>query len=285
MSLHSLNREDGAVTPRDPHQFVNELPDDAVQRLVDRLESRGKDPVFTRPLNNYLRALDLSKGARTLEVGSGTGVVTRALAGLPGYAGPIVGVDHSPVFVDFATRKAESLAFGDRVSYCVGDAHALGFESRSFDVVIAHTVLSHVTDPVTVLGEMRRVLSPGGVIVIFDGDYGSLTYASDDLALGRSMDEALAVTTFNSPLLMRSLPRLLGETGLELSYTVPETVAEIGNGSYFRSFAETYAPMVSASGAMSRHQVERWLGMQREALSNSTFFASCNYYSAFARAA
>ena len=167
----------------------------------------------------------------------------------------------------------------------MGDAHALDFDANSFDVVIAHTVLSHVTDPTTVLSEARRVLRPGGTVVIFDGDYGSLTYGSDDFALGRAMDEALAVTTFHNPFLMRALPKVLKDTGLALRHSVPETIAEIGRASYFRSFADTYAPMVSDAGLLPEPQVERWLGMQHDAHARSEFFASCNYYSAFAVAA
>lgn len=79
----------------------------------------------------------------------------------------------------------------------------------AFDTVIAHTLISHVTEPETVLREMARVVRPGGSVAIFDGDYASLTYGYPDHDTGRTMDSALANATFNNPLVMRDLSRLL----------------------------------------------------------------------------
>jgi SAM-dependent methyltransferase len=58
----------------------------------------------------------------------------------------------------------------------VGDVHALPYEDGSFDVVHAHQVLQHVTDPVQALREMRRVCAAGGVVAARDSDYGAFTW-------------------------------------------------------------------------------------------------------------
>jgi hypothetical protein len=60
-------------------------------------------------------------------------------------------------------------------------------------------------------------------------------------------------------------------------------VAEIGNGSYFKSFAETYAPYVSAAGLVAQDVVSAWLEAQKRYMAEGTFFASCNYYTFFAK--
>lgn len=49
------------MTARDPHRFVNEIDDAAVDRLVAGLESRAKDKVFTKLFDRYARQLDLSR--------------------------------------------------------------------------------------------------------------------------------------------------------------------------------------------------------------------------------
>jgi hypothetical protein len=92
------------------------------------------------------------------------------------------------------------------------------------------------------------------------------------------MDVALANASFNNPMIMRDMPRLLPDLDLKIVAAWGEAVAEIGSGSYFRSFMETYAPYVSRAGLLAPEEVESWLATQREAISNGTFFASCNYY-------
>lgn len=266
------------MAARDPHRFVNELDDIAVKRLIDRLESRAKDSVFTGLIDKYAERLALLKPAQVLEVGCGTGAMIRSFARREDFKGSATGIDQSLQFIEVATWYAQQENLEDRLSFQLGDAHDLGFPSASFDVVIANTLISHVTEPGRVLEEMARVVRPQGTIAIFDGDYASLTYAFADHEFGHQMDQALAAASFNNPMIMRELPGMVAKYGLELSSAWGDAVVEIGNGSYFRSFAETYAPYVTNAGLMSAEEVEMWLSTQREALLNGTFFASCNYY-------
>ncbi|MDA8129362.1 MAG: methyltransferase domain-containing protein [Betaproteobacteria bacterium] len=271
------------MAPRDPHRFINELDDAALERLIVRLESRARDDAFARLLDKYLARLAMPPGARVLEVGCGTGAVLRALARRDGFDGEAVGVDHCQIFVDTANRFAQAEGVADKVAFKLGDAHRLDFPMAAFDVVIAHTVISHLAAPLAALGEMARVVRPGGSVVIFDGDYASLTYAFADHDFGNRMDAALANATFNNPRVMRDLPRLLPEFGLKLDTGWGDAVVEIGRGSYFKSFAETYVPYVKQAGGLPEHSVEIWLDAQRQAMANGTFFAACNYYTYLAR--
>ena len=60
-------------------------------------------------------------------------------------------------------------------------------------------------------------------------------------------------------------------------------VADIGTGSYYLNFAETYAPLVASLGLLPQEQVDAWLAEQRCAVAEGRFFASCNYYAYVAR--
>lgn len=271
------------MAARDPHRFINELDLEALDRLVARLESRAKDTVFTRLFEKYADRLGLSAGTRVLEVGCGTGATLRMLARRSDFAGSACGVDQSAHFVEAANRFARAENVGDRVTFQVGDAHSLDFPSASFDVVIAHTLISHVAEPDKVLAEMARVVRPGGIVAIFDGDYSSLTYAYPDHEFGQRMDRALATATFNNPLIMRDLPRLLPAHGLSLLDAWGDAVAEIGSGSYFKSFAETYVPYVKRAEMLPAEAIDKWLDDQCSAMSARTFFAACTYYAYLAR--
>lgn len=263
---------------RDPHRFVNELDDATIERLIARLESRAKDAVFSRLFDKYVTKLKLPASAHVLEVGCGTGAVLRALACRPDFLGKAVGVDQSQAFIDAARRFAQEEHLSNRLEFHIGDVHKLPFDDGTFDAVIAHTLVSHVTQPAVVLKEVARVVRRGRSVAIFDGDYASLTYAYPDHEFGRKMDAALATATFNNPFILRDLPQLLPEIGLLLTETLPDVVAEIGSGSYFKSFAETYAPFVTSGGLLPPADVDAWLATQLRAIEAGTFFASCNYY-------
>lgn len=254
-----------------------------VDRLIARLESRAKDTVFTKLLDKYAAQLALPPSAQILEVGCGTGATARALARRRDFSGKVFGVDQSPLFIDAADKFARDESIIDRVDFRVGDAHKLAFPATTFDAVIAHTLISHVTDPATVLREMVRVVRPGGMVVIFDGDYASLTYAYPDHEFGHQVDVALSTVTFNNPRIMRELPQMLPELGLTMSAAWGDAVAEIGYGSFFKSFAEIYAPFVVKAGIFSAETMDTWLAAQYQAMKDGTFFASCNYYTYLAR--
>jgi SAM-dependent methyltransferase len=266
------------MAARDPHRYINELDKTAVENLIARLESRAQDSVFTRLFERYADQLDLPPSVQVLEVGCGTGAMARVLAQRGDFSGKVIGVDQSQAFIEAATRFAQDEGVNDRVEFQVGDAHQLDFPPATFDVVIAHTLISHVAEPKMVLREMARVVRPGCMVVIFDGDYASLTYAFPDHDFGHQMDVALANATFNNPRIMRDLPRLFPEFGLEMTASWGEAVVEIGNASYFKSFAETYAPYVTKAGLLPPESVEAWLTAQRQSMESGTFFAACNYY-------
>ncbi|MGQ2940871.1 MAG: class I SAM-dependent methyltransferase [Blastomonas fulva] len=76
------------------------------------------------------------------------------------------GVDPSPQLLDTARAKAQARGFD--VDFRPGIAEALPFTDASFDTVLTTFTLCSVQDPRAVLGEMRRVLKPGGTILFLE---------------------------------------------------------------------------------------------------------------------
>jgi ubiquinone/menaquinone biosynthesis C-methylase UbiE len=114
----------------------------------------------------------LRSGLDLLDVGCGPGTITVELAALVA-PGRVVGIDVSPDPLAEARGLAERS--GVAATFEVGDVYALAEADGSFDVVHAHQVLQHLTDPVAALREMARVCRPGGVIAVRDVDYGLVT--------------------------------------------------------------------------------------------------------------
>jgi ubiquinone/menaquinone biosynthesis C-methylase UbiE len=266
------------MAARDAYRFINDLDASTIEGLIARLEFRGKDPTFTRMRDAYLAQLALPPTAHILDLGCGTGVVLRALARRTGFSGRLAGVDQSPALIAAARRLAAEEGVDQRIEFQVGDVHHLSVADSSCDAVITHTLVSHVAEPLMVLKEAARIVRPGGNVAIFDGDFASLTFAHPDPAFAKAMDEALQMAVFNNPRVMRDLPRLLQQVGLEMMATTAYIYSEIGTGTFFVGFAEVYTPLVHRASLMTARQVEDWLLEQRRALEQHTFFAACNFY-------
>ncbi len=88
------------MVARDPHRFVNELDNPAIDRLIARLESRSRDAAFTRLFDKYATRIDPGPAGQVLVAGCGTGATTRALARRTDFSGRTVGVGQSPHFVE-----------------------------------------------------------------------------------------------------------------------------------------------------------------------------------------
>ena len=271
------------MAPRDVFRYANDLDDSTINSIIERLEFRGRDPNYNRWLNEYLEAMNLSPNASVLDMGCGTGVAARGLARRPEFQGEIVGIDQSPAFIKAARRLADEEGLSKNIEFRVGDAHSVGLADASFDAAIAHTLISHVSEPVTVLKEMSRLVKAGGTIAVFDGDYASLSFGCSDPELGKRMEEGMIGVMVNNLRVMREMPQLLGEVGLELVSATPHVYSEVGSGRFWKDFAEVYAPMVADAGALPSEQVETWLEDQRSAVDRGTFFAACNYFTYLAR--
>jgi SAM-dependent methyltransferase len=224
--------------------------------------------------------MGLAPDAHVLEVGCGTGVVARALAPR---VGRVTGVEQSPVLLEVARRLAGEAGVGDRTEFRVGDAHALDMAAESVDAVVAHTLVSHVTDPLAVVKEAARVLRRGGTFAVFDGDYASWTFAYPDHGAAKAMEEALLAAVVSKPRVLRDMPRLLRDAGLQLSAIHAFVYADVGQSTFFLGAAESYAPLVVRAGLLPAEQVDAWLDGLRRASDDGVFFAACNYYAYVAK--
>jgi 2-polyprenyl-3-methyl-5-hydroxy-6-metoxy-1,4-benzoquinol methylase len=272
-----------SMAGRDVFQSLNELPPDAVERIVQRLEFRGTDPAFIHMREIYLERLALGPDARVLDLGCGTGVVSRSLARRENFAGSLIGVDFSDALVAAACRLASEEGIDDRIVFRVGDAHALDEAANSYDAVIAHTLVSHVVDPAAVVSEAVRVLRPGGILAVFDGDYASLTYGAGIQAANVAMVDAILAAVVANPFVLRVFPTILRDAELKICDFLSHVYAEAGTGSFFINMAESFVPMAVSAGHVTSNEAGRWLAVQRDASTQGTFFGACNYYTYLAR--
>jgi demethylmenaquinone methyltransferase/2-methoxy-6-polyprenyl-1,4-benzoquinol methylase len=123
------------------------------------LLSFGQDPRWRRML---VAAIAPRPGERVLDVATGTGLVAQALA----RSGcEVVALDQSEPMLDTARRRlARSGPLGRRVRFVAGEAERLPFDDGEFDALTFTYLLRYVDDRSATLGELARVVKPGGRI-------------------------------------------------------------------------------------------------------------------------
>lgn len=121
-----------------------------IGRLSDRFE---KELVFS--------LIEIKHGEAALDVGCGTGNYTIELARK---GAKVIGIDSSEEMVAYARIKAKKANI--ETSFHAADAMNLPFQDSSFDTVISNGLLCFLKEPEKALMEMRRVLKPGGRMVI-----------------------------------------------------------------------------------------------------------------------
>jgi hypothetical protein len=97
------------------------------------------------------------------------------------------------------------------------------------------------------------------------------------------MDRAIIAAVVNNPRVLRAMPRLLEEAGLEREQTLAYVYADIGDGAFYGSAIEAYTPLAVRAGLAPEEQAHAWLDYQRRAMATGSFFGACNYYTYLAR--
>jgi ubiquinone/menaquinone biosynthesis C-methylase UbiE len=267
----------------DPYQITDKLEDPLLDVMVSRLEVRGKHSFFQKVLQEYLDALDIDSASTVLDMGCGTGVAARTIARRADFSGRVTGIDLSPYLVEAAKRLADEEGLGSCVEFRSGDTRDLDISDGRFDAVVAHTLMSHVQEPLTVIKELGRVVKPGGLIAIFDGDYASMTFALDDPVQSKRYDEALINAVVTSPRVMRQMPRLIRQTGLRMIAAFPYIMAEVGEGDFWLSAIDSFEKLAPKSGAMTEAEATSWAEALHKASDEGVFFGASNYYTYIAR--
>lgn len=250
--------------------------DEATQRqLANVLETRGRDEQQRAMRRAFLGDVEFPPEARVLEVGCGTGVLTRTLARSENVAS-VVGVDVASALLAQARKLSSELT---NIAYEVGDARALPAHDESYDVVVFDSTLTHVPEPERALAEAFRVVRPGGTLAIFDGDYASTTVALGDADPLQTAVDAMMAQSVTDRWLARRLPALVADVGFELSSVRSHAFQERSQPTYMLTIVDRGVELLLGSGSLGEDAAAALKAEARRRVDRSAFFGQIVYVS------
>lgn len=205
---------------------------------------------------DFLRWLKAPAEKRWLDVGCGTGALSRAILEAASPAG-VVGIDPSEAYVAYARENVPAF----QAAFQVGDAQSLPFPGAGFDCAVSGLVLNFLADPAAGVAEMLRVTRPGGSVATYLWDYAGkmelmryfwdAAIALDGAAV--EQDEGRRFPICNP----QSLQELFAGAGLEQVET-----RAIDVPTHFRDFDDYWQPFLGGQGpapgyAMSLSETSR----------------------------
>jgi ubiquinone/menaquinone biosynthesis C-methylase UbiE len=245
------------------------LDDKQAREHAARLELRARADSEVAVRDEYVTLLGVSPGERVLDVGCGSGAVTRTLARRVAPGGRVIGLDASPALLEVARELAKEAGLGDAIEFKAGDCRTLPFPDASFDAVLAATTLSHVPVPARALLEMVRVTRPGGRVGVFDVDGDLTLFAHPDRELTRRIVAAYSDLGWVNGLFVRGLPGLL--TGLGIVNVKTRGFMPLESSGYYANRAERSAEAVAQAGMITKDELARWLEAHRAELAAGRF--------------
>ncbi|HEY6683972.1 MAG TPA: methyltransferase domain-containing protein [Propionibacteriaceae bacterium] len=196
--------------------------DESVAQMIALLDAQDALPAAGRLHDWAIKTAAVRAGDQVVDLGSGTGTLSRRLAGLVGAAtsppdGPmgwVTGVEPNARLRALAASRAESNGIPN-VSFIHGLAGALPFADSSVDLVWCERVLQHLNDPQAAIDDIARVLRPGGRAVLLDADQGTRIISDLEPDVASAFVRA-SLTAIANPYSARHIPAQIRRAGLAL---------------------------------------------------------------------
>ncbi|MFQ5785635.1 MAG: methyltransferase domain-containing protein [Alphaproteobacteria bacterium] len=226
---------------------------------AERLEAVYLGPDVVAQREDTLRRIEVQRGERVLDIGSGPGFLAAAIADRTGPNGEVVGIDISQQMVDRASQRNEC----EWLSHQCANAAALPFEDNHFDVIVSTQVAEYVPDIAKFSSEVFRVLKPGGRGLILATDWEGVCWHSEHPDRMEKVLKAFAPHCADSKL-PRTLAARLRKAGLvveDVSY-FPIVNLDRYDGCYGEMVVPFIVAYVQGQKTVAHEELRAWADEQ-----------------------
>jgi arsenite methyltransferase len=246
------------------------------ERTSRHLEAAYMTPDVVEQRRLVVEALALERGEHVLDIGSGPGFLACEIAAVVGEQGLVHGVDPSESMLAIAAQR-ERAPGSAPTEFRAGDAVDLPYPDASFDAAVSTQVYEYVEDMPAALADARRVLRPGGRLLVLDTDWDSVVWRSSDRERMRRLlaawDEHLV-----DPHLPTRLTGLLEGAGfaVKLRTTIPILNAGFDSDTYSAGLIGFITGFVPGRQGITEDEVRAWA--DDLAAHGDDYFFSINRY-------
>lgn len=250
-------------------------------RTAEILERAYQGADFSRRRRGSFEALQPLPGDRLLDIGCGNGFLTAELALAIGDEGRIIGVDPSETMRNAAIERCAAFENAD---FLDGTANQLPIEDASIDKAVSLQVFEYLDDLPGAVAEARRVLVPGGRLVVGDMHWDTLVWFSDD---PERMSRVIGV--WDRHLVERCvpalLPAILKSGGFELERVQPVTFCDtsLKPDGLANMNIHLIEPFATKRKLLPEDEVRAWVEEQRTLAQEGRFFFSITHFVISAR--
>lgn len=254
---------------------------------ITRLEMQATlfEPLTKQTLLNA----GLKEGMRCIDIGCGTGSVTRLMANLVGKAGRVVGVDIDKRYLQYCNRNINSR---QNIEFVHDDICKSQLDSEErFDIVYSRFMFHHLTYRREAVRSMKRLTKKGGIIMIQDLDHapGSWLCYPENKAINtlRKVYVALIKKGGGDPLVGRKLYKLLVDDSLNANVDCFSPCILMGQEPYSSlgwQLAESIKPHILEQGLQSENEYYKmYKGLRTLAKDKGSFVTYARLFSALGR--
>jgi ubiquinone/menaquinone biosynthesis C-methylase UbiE len=256
---------------------------------ISRLETQAKlfEPITKQALLNA----GLKKGMSCIDIGCGSGSVTRLMAKMVGNTGRVVGVDMDERYLSYCNSRRR-INSTQNIEFVYDDISNSQLDlKKRFDIVYSRFTFHHLIDRTEALRSMKRMIKKHGIVMIQDLDHapGSwLCYPENDVFNTlRRVYVTLLKRRRGDPLVGRKLYKLLVDESFDATVDCYSPCILMGQGQYSSlgwQLAESIKPQILGQSLQTEQEYARmYEGLKRLARDKGSFVAYSRFFSVVGR--